>query len=180
MITQLLVWKQIDQDIVILRDFKKNVYMGHIACQLSQDDLNLTKICHRHTRVMIPPRIWSGSAPIDGIFATPSIECVNVLILPHYEGVGNHWWFIVNLSSASMIGTLFLNIVQCAAWKLHCTGSQMVSVYNKELTRVCNEHNMFHWMNKILRLCNFLMDKIFYSFWMAWMMRWSGLMWPSG
>ena len=52
---QLLVWKQVDQDIVLLGDFNKNVYTGRIARQLSQDDLNLTKICHRHTGVMNPP-----------------------------------------------------------------------------------------------------------------------------
>ncbi len=37
----------------------------------------------------------------------------------------------------------------------------MVSVYNKELTRICDEHNMFHRMDDILRLCNYLNDKDF-------------------
>jgi hypothetical protein len=79
-----------DQDIVLLGDFNKNVYTGCIAHHLSQDDLNLSEICHRHTGVMIPLTFQYRSAPINGIFATPGIECINVMILPHYGGVGNH------------------------------------------------------------------------------------------
>jgi hypothetical protein len=46
LITQLLLWKTMDQDIFLLRDFNKNVYTGCIACHLSQDNLNLSEICH--------------------------------------------------------------------------------------------------------------------------------------
>jgi hypothetical protein len=55
LITQLLLWKTMDKDIVLLRDFNENVHTGRIARRLLQDDLNLSKICHRHTDVMIPP-----------------------------------------------------------------------------------------------------------------------------
>ena len=110
---------------------------------------------------MIPPPFRTDSAPIDGIFATPGIECINSLILPHYGGVGDHRCFIVDLSSASLIGMAFPNIVQCAARKLHCTSFWMVAMYNNELTRICNEHNMFHRLDKILRLCDFFPDDDF-------------------
>jgi hypothetical protein len=110
---------------------------------------------------MISPTFCTSNAPIDGIFATPGIECISVLILPHYGAVGNHRCFIVDLSSASLIGMAFPNIVQCAARKLHCTSSQMVTMFNNELTRICDEHNMFHLMDKILCLCKFLPDNNF-------------------
>jgi hypothetical protein len=139
----------------------ENVYTGWIARGLLQDNLNLFKICHWHTGVMIPLTCWSRSALIDGIFATPGIKCVNVMILPHYGGVSDHKCFIIDLFSPLVIGTLFPNIVQCAARKLHCKGSQMVSVYNKELTRLCEEHNMFHHMDEILHLCDYLNDNNF-------------------
>jgi hypothetical protein len=47
-------------------------------------------------------------------FAAPGIECVNVMLLPHLGGVGDHRCVIIDFSSASMIGTLFPNIVRCA------------------------------------------------------------------
>ncbi len=85
---------------------------------------------------MIPLTFRTGNAPIDGIFATPGIECINILILPHYGGVGNHRCFIVDLSSASLIGMAFPNILWCAARKLHCTTSQIATVYSNKLTRI--------------------------------------------
>ena len=87
--------------------------------------------------------------PIDGIFATVGIECINTFILPHYGGIGNHRCFILDLSSESLIGTLFLNIVRCAARKLHCSSKRMISAYNAELTKTCDDHNMFQRMDTI-------------------------------
>ncbi len=120
LVSQLISWKAIDNDIVLLGYFNKNVHSGRLACWLGQDDLNMTKICRRHARIPIPPTFWRGSVPIDGIFTTPGIKCVNVFILPHLGGVGDHWCFIIDLSSKLVIGLTFPNIVRCASRKLHC------------------------------------------------------------
>ena len=69
-VSQLISWKAIDNNIVILGNFNKNVYTHRLAWRLTQDDLNLTDICRCHTRIPIPPTFRTGSAPIDGIFAT--------------------------------------------------------------------------------------------------------------
>jgi hypothetical protein len=125
LITQLLLWKAIDNDIVLLDDFNKSIYTGRLATRLAADDLHFMELCRKHTGTPIPPTHQKGSAPIDGIFATLGITCVNVFILPQYGGggVGDHRCFIIDLTSESMIGTSFPNIVQCAARKLHCTSS---------------------------------------------------------
>ena len=60
-----------------------------------------------------------------------------------------------------MIGTTFPNIVRCASRKLHCSSKRMVMVYNNELTRVCDEHNVFQRMDTILRLTHFLSPEDF-------------------
>jgi hypothetical protein len=111
LMSQLISWKAINNDIVLLGNFNKKMYTGCLARRLGQDDLNLTEICRRHTGIPIPPIFWTGSAPIDGIFATSGIECVNVFILPHLGGVGDHRCFIIDLSSESVIGSTFPNIV---------------------------------------------------------------------
>jgi hypothetical protein len=93
MIAQLLLWKSIDNDIVLLGNFNENIYTGRLAAQLLVDDLNFVELCQKHTGIPIPPTHWRGSAPIDSIFATPRITCVNAFILPQYGGVGNHRLF---------------------------------------------------------------------------------------
>jgi hypothetical protein len=111
LITQLIQWKAINNDIILLGNFNKNVYTGRIARTLAKEDLNFTEVCPKHTGRPIPCTFHTGSIPIDGIFATAGIECINTFILPHYGGIGNHRGFILNLSSDSLIETPFLNIV---------------------------------------------------------------------
>jgi hypothetical protein len=149
LVSQLITWKAIDNDIVLLGDFNENIYSGHLARQLTQDDLNLTEICRQHTGILIPPTFRRGSVPIDGIFATLGIKCVNIFILPHLGRVGDHRCFIIDLSSESDTGSTFPNIIQYASRKLHCTSKQMITGYNAELTHMCNKHNMFHCMDVI-------------------------------
>ncbi len=168
LVAQLLVWKLVDNDIVLMGDFNENVYTGRLACCLSQVDINLTELCWRHTGIPIPATFRTGSSPINGIFATPVIECVNTFILLHLAGVGDHRCFIVNLSSSSVIGSSFPNIVRCAAWKLHCKSPRMVRAYNTELTQLCKHHNMFHCMDTILRLSPHLTDDDFSLLMDAW------------
>jgi hypothetical protein len=62
----------------------------------------------------------------------------------------------MDLSSESVIGLAFPNIVQCAAHKLHCHSTRMIRIYNAELTHLCNEHNMFHHMDLISQLSSHL------------------------
>jgi hypothetical protein len=156
LITQLLLWKAIDNDIVLLGDFNKIIYMGRLATRLAADDLNFMELCRKHTGTPIPSTHQKGSAPINGIFATMGITCINVFILPQYGGVGDHRCFIIDLTSESMIGTSFPNIVWCAARKLHCTSSRMINLYNAKLTSVCGRHYMFHRMDQIICHTTFL------------------------
>ncbi len=107
LVSQLISWKAINKNIVLLGNFNENVYTGRFARRLAQDDLNLTEICRRHTGIPIPPTFQTGSAPINGIFATSGIECVIIFILPHLSGVRDHHCFIIDLSSELVIGSTF-------------------------------------------------------------------------
>ena len=163
LVAQLGIWKTSDNDIILLGDFNEHVYNGRLARRLQRPDLNFREMCHRHTGTKLPPTFRSGSNPIDGIFATSGIECVNVTLLPHLGGVGDHRCFIIDFSSESVIGTEFPNIVRVAARKLHCTSKRMIRLYNNELVAKCDEHNMFHRMDEILRLTDYLDEDDFTS-----------------
>ncbi len=55
-----------------------------------------------------------------------------------------------------MIGTSFPNILHCASRKLLCSSKRMDLVYTNELTRLCDEHKVFQWMDTMLSLTHFL------------------------
>jgi hypothetical protein len=143
LISQLLVWKHTNSDIILLGDFNENVYSGCISQHLSQPDLMMSEQCLQCTGIHIPPTFRDGTIPINAVFATAGIECVNAYILPHKGGVGNHWCFILDFTSSSIIGTKFPNIVCCAARKLHSKSTCLVQTYNAELDRLCNRHKMY-------------------------------------
>jgi hypothetical protein len=133
-----------DSDIILLGDLNENIYSGQIAKRLSLPDLLLPKEFLQCTGLHIPPTFQDGTVPIDAVFATSGIECVNVYILSHKGGVGNHRCFILDFTSSSVISTKFLNIVRCSAQKLHCKLTRLVKAYNAELDMLCNHHKMYH------------------------------------
>ncbi len=106
------LWKPSDNDIILLGDFNKHVYNGQLAQRITDSDLNFKEMGLHHTGTRLPPTFRTGSIPIDGIFATSGIDYVNVTLLPHFGGVGDHRCFIIDFSSESVIGTDFENIVQ--------------------------------------------------------------------
>jgi hypothetical protein len=90
LIAQLIVWKHTNSNIVLLADFNENVYSGRFSKCLLQQDLMLSEQCLQCTGIHIPPTFRDGTIPIDAIFATAGIECVNAYILPHKGGMGDH------------------------------------------------------------------------------------------
>jgi hypothetical protein len=143
LIAQLIVWKHSDLDIILLGDFNENVYTGKIAKRLALPDLVLSEQCLQCTGMHVPPTFRGSTVPIDVLFATAGIECVNAYILPHKGGVGNHQCFILNFMSSSVIGTKFSNIVRCSARKLHCKSKCLIQAYYAELVMLCNHHKMY-------------------------------------
>ncbi len=161
LIAQLVIWKTTDADIILLGDFNENVYTGRIAKRIVQADLNFSKQCLGCTVLHIPPTFRDGSMPINAVYATAGIECVNTYILPHKGGIGDHRCFIINFSSPSVIRTRFQNIVRCTARRLHCKSTQLVQSYNRELDLLCSRHKMYERIYFIYSHVDFLSAKDF-------------------
>jgi hypothetical protein len=111
LVLQQALWKSCDNDIILLGDFNEHVYNGRLAQRIMASDLNFREMCHHHTGTLLPPTFRAGSIPINGIFATHGIECINVTLRPHLGGVGDHRCFIIDFSSKFVTGTDFPNIV---------------------------------------------------------------------
>ncbi len=161
LIAQLVVWKTMDSDIILLGDFNENVYTGQIAKCLAQADFNFSEQCLGCTGRHILPTFRDGVMPIDAVYATAGIKCVNVHILPHKGEIGDHRCFIIDFSSSSVIGTRFQNIVRCAARRLHCKSTQLVQTYNRKLDLLCNQHKMYERIYFIYSHVEYLSDKDF-------------------
>ncbi len=127
--------------------------------------LMLSEQCLQCTGIHIPPTFRDGTIPIDAIFVTAGIECINVYTLLHKGGVGNHRCFIVDFTSSSIIRTKFPNIVWCSARKLHCKLTRLVQSYNAKLDMLCNQHKMFQRIYFIYSHIDCFSDDNFFIWW---------------
>jgi hypothetical protein len=166
LIAQLVVWKNSDAGILLLGDFYENVYTACIAKHLALPDLNFNEQCLRCAGVHIPPTFRDGDIPIDAIYATARIKCVNAFILPHKGGIGDHQCFIFNFTSSSIIRTNFTNIIQCSVRRCHCKLTCLVQTY--VLDAICNQHKMYKRIYFIYSHLKYLTDDDFVSLMNGW------------
>ena len=71
------------------------------------------------------------------------MDCTNACILPRYVGVGDHRCFILDFTSASLVGDVFPKVVTAKGRKLHCQSERLIRNYNKVLNQLCDRHQMF-------------------------------------
>ncbi len=62
----------------------------------------------------LPPTFNQGSRPIDSIFETAGVSCVNATIFQNHSSVGDHRCFSLDFKSESVIGDVFPRVVPAA------------------------------------------------------------------
>ncbi len=78
----LLHWWNAARDMILLMgDLNTKVYSGPIALALSEDQLRLSKICHRTTGETLPSTHAHGRTPIDVMFGTVGLVCTAASLL---------------------------------------------------------------------------------------------------
>ena len=108
-----------------------------------------------------------GTKPIDSVFATTLINCVNAILFEKYGGVGDHRLFALDIASASMIEDVFPRVVPPVTRKLAENGCHRMK-YNKCLNQLCDRHQMFRKLFEIRRDSDSLSD----SQWLLRMNKW--------
>ena len=93
-------------------DFNEDVYEDRLATHIAEDDLRMLEQCLLATGQKLPPTFSrGGTKPIDDVFATAGINCVNATIFEKYGGMGDHRLFALDIVSASTIGDVFPRVV---------------------------------------------------------------------
>ena len=150
-ISRLLLWKSVGEEIILMGDFNENVYTGRYTKRLAMQDLNMTEQCHTTTKQRLPATFDDGSQPIDAIFVTAGVVCISACLLARYGGIGDHRSFILDFTSASLIGENFPNIMPARLRKLHCESKRLVNNYTKALDQLCDRHNMYQQITSLYK-----------------------------
>ena len=131
---QLVIWKANGEEIILCGDFNENVYNGRIQRRLALPDLNMKEQCHLHTGDRLPATFVTGTRPIDAVFATSGIEVLNAGLLSKYGGVGDHRAFVLDFTTASILGTSFPRVLPRQGRKLNCHWNEYVTPTTRSLT----------------------------------------------
>jgi hypothetical protein len=129
LISLLCQWNDAGDEIVLLVDFSKNVYSGDLARSLSGEDLRMHELCQCITGLPLPHTYIHGSVPIDAVFCTVGIDGVAVALPPSRFGVGNHRVFMVDVTSASMLGDIFPQVIPATGRLLNCASDRIKNNY---------------------------------------------------
>jgi hypothetical protein len=79
---------------------------------------------------------FRGSKLIDAIWATSDLEVAHACIMPVGYGVGDHHLFVVDFSTASMIGTCPPKIIHPALRRLNTKIPGCALWYNRDCKKI--------------------------------------------
>jgi hypothetical protein len=85
---------------------------------------------------------FCGSEPIDGVWATGDITVTNACVMPVGFGVGDHWLFVVDFATTTLVGSGLTTVVRPALRRLNTRISGCADWYNRSLCR----NILRHWL----------------------------------
>ena len=148
LLRQLRVWKKEGDRILLMMDANEHVLDGPFTRQL-REELDLEEISHKAWRGSPPNTHISGSKPIDGVWASRSLEIGGFKILSFSESVGDHRTMIFDVSTRSLIGIFEHHVVRSGCRRLNCKTSSL-SRYNAILERMMAMHRMEERLDEII------------------------------
>jgi hypothetical protein len=143
LLSLLCLWKAAGDDTLLLRDFNKDVYNGHLASALSGNYLRMKELCQHVTKIPLSSSHNWGTVPIDAVFGTAGIMVTSVALLPSQVGVGDHRVLLIDVSLDSIMGDVFPQVIPASGCLLNCKSNKIKNNYIKVLTQLSNRHLIF-------------------------------------
>jgi hypothetical protein len=95
----------------------------------------MKEVVGSYTGKKLGPTYFQGLKPIDGIRATSDMTIALVCVMPVGFGIGDHRLFVVDVLTASLIGSEPIRIVRPHARRLNTKIPCVLKAYNEELER---------------------------------------------
>jgi hypothetical protein len=122
----------------------------------SSKELRMGKTCQQTTGGMLPATHSQGCNPINAVFCTAGLVCTAVTLLPSGVGVGDHWVFVLDFASETILGNVFPWVISLSRHLLNCASDKIRNNYIPVLNQLSNRHLMFKKMLCIDRASNHL------------------------
>jgi hypothetical protein len=105
LLQQMKQWQAAGECLVLCLNANKNIYRAKLGRQLTDlHGLGMKEVVGEFMGRRLGTTFFRGSKPIDAIWATSDLEVAHACVMPVGYGVGDHHLFVVDFSTASMIG----------------------------------------------------------------------------
>ena len=140
---QLTEWVNQGDRLIIMMDANEHVLNGELGKMLRSPEvgLDLEEISHKAWGGREINTYIDGSRPIDGVWASRSLEIGGFKILSYLEGVGDHRTMLFDVESRSLLGIDEHRVVRGACRRLNTKTSSLRS-YTRILNRLMTVHKM--------------------------------------
>jgi hypothetical protein len=114
LVAQLMKWhKGEGNHLIVCLDAKIHIYKKSIGKALTDiDGLAMREVVGDFTHQPVGPTYFRGSKPIDGVWVTSDILVCNAAIMPVSYRIGYHRLFVIDFSTADMIGISYQKVAR--------------------------------------------------------------------
>ncbi len=135
---------------VLCLDANENIYRAELGRQLTDlHGLGMKEVVGDFTGRRLGATFFRGSEPINAIWATSDLEVAHACVMPVGYKVGDHHLFLVDFSTASMIGTCPHKIIRPALRRLNTKIPECALRYNRALQKNILRHQL---LERIIRV----------------------------
>ncbi len=126
-------------------DANKNIYRAELGQQLTDlHGLEMMEVVGEFTGKQLGATFFRRSEPINAIWATSDLKVAHACIMPVGYSVGDHHLFVVDFSTASMIGICPPKIVHPALHRLNTKIPGCALWYNRALQKISSATNSWN------------------------------------
>ena len=144
LIKQLKTWVDQGDRIVLTMDANEHVLRGPLCKALvdPENGLKMREVSHEAWGKTPPNTYIDGTDPIDGIWASDTLEVMGVKILPFYSSVGDHRTMVFDITTRSLIGKFEKKIVRSGCRRLTTTNEASLAKYTAIVEQQMARHKM--------------------------------------
>jgi hypothetical protein len=137
LLQQMKQWRAAGERLVQCLNANENIYREKLGRQLTDlHGLGTKEVVGEFTGGRLGTTFFRGSEPINAIWATSNVEVAHECVMPVGYRVGDHRLFVVDFSTAYMIGTCPPKIICPALCRLNTKIPRCVLRYNQALQKI--------------------------------------------
>jgi hypothetical protein len=152
LLQQMKKWREAGKCLVLCLDVNENIYRAALGWQLTDlHELGMKELVGDFTGRRLGATFFGGVALIDAIWATSNLEVAHACVMLVGYRVGDHHLFVVDFSTASMIGTCPPKIVRPALPRLNTKIPKCALRYNQSLQKNILHHRLLERMIRAVK-----------------------------